>query len=162
MHRLFAVFAATAFVFMSAATPALAENKLTILAKLVHGDTEIDIATYGDASNPDMQLRVGLVGIRQGTRRNSAAFDAHDWPQFLALWRSAERMNSGTWTLIGQFVETGTSDVSTLRISSGPGYRFVIESPAKGAFNAEAPRSDAAAIDAADAEVSSFLGVPQS
>ena len=141
------------------AGPALAEGKLNMLGKFVNADTEVDIATYSQLNDKGVEERVGLIGIRNGERRNSAAFDGKEWPTFVGLYHRAEHAQSDTWRYIGDYTETGTADVSHLKVSAGPGVRFIVESPAKGAFTSDLQRSDLAAFDAAVDKVAAYLSV---
>jgi hypothetical protein len=149
MKRL-AVFA----IFMTlCATPALADGKLSIVAKFVNADAELDVATYqaGDGT------RVLLLGILDGQRRNSVAFGPTETGALFALWRQASSMRAGDWRYVGDFVETGTSDTSHLKISAGPGVRFIIESPAKGAFTVDLATANIAAFSAALGSANDFV-----
>jgi hypothetical protein len=148
--------AAFAIFLALCATPALADGKLNILGKFVNADTELDVATY-EASDGS---RVALLGVRNGQRRNSIAFSPNEMPALFALWRQASSVRAGEWRYIGDFVETGTSDTSHLKISAGPGVRFIVESPAKGAFTVELATSDYPAFSAALDSTNAFVTAP--
>jgi hypothetical protein len=142
------------------AGPALAEGKLNMVATFVNGDTEIDVATYTAPNAQGAEERVGLVGLRVGKQRNSAAFNPAEWRAMIDLWTKAAAVRSGEWVYVGDFTETGTSDVSHLKVSGGPGVRFIVESPAKGAYTADLKPSDMTGFEAALAQVKTYLGTP--
>lgn len=159
MLRLAAVlaFGFTALVFTARAGPARAEGHLDIVATFTNGDTEIKVATYGAPNDQGAEERIGLVGITIGEQKNSVAFSPNEWPALIRLWRRARDAQSDTWRPVGDFTETGTSDVSHLAVSAGPGMRLVLESPAKGAMTADLARSDLVAFGAALDKVTAYL-----
>ena len=160
MHRIAAAFALGLVLL---AGPALAQGKLDIVGKFPSGNTEVDLATYTAPNAQGVEERVGLLGVRVGTQRNSAAFGANEWRALLVLWakaQDAQATQSDQWTYVGDYTETGTSDVSHLKVFAGPGVRFIIESPAKGAFTADVPRADMPAFTQALAQVKAYLGAP--
>ena len=142
------------------AGPALAEGKLDVAAKFDNGATEVDQATYTAQNDKGVEERVGLLGLRVGATRNSAAFGPTEWPALIDLFDKAGAAQSDSWTYVGDFTETGTADVSHLKVFAGPGVRFIIESPAKGAFTADVPRADMPAFTQALAQVKAYLGAP--
>jgi hypothetical protein len=152
--------AAVALGLALLAGPALAAGKLDMVGTFVNGDTEIDLATYTALNAQGVEERVGLVGLRLGDRRNSAAFTPAEWRALIDLWTKAAAVRSGEWTYVGDFTETGTKDVSHLKISGGPGVRFIVESPAKGAYTADLKPSDMTGFETALARVKTYLGTP--
>jgi len=135
-------------------------GKLDMIGKFISADTEVDVATYTEVNDKGVEERVGLLGVRNGDRRNSITFNPNEFPALLVLWRQASEAQSDQWRYIGDFLETGTSDVSHLKVSAGPGVRFIIESPAKGAFTADLSRADMGAFAAALERARVYLGAP--
>ncbi|HTW34542.1 MAG TPA: hypothetical protein VMD53_07985 [Rhizomicrobium sp.] len=117
------------FLFTSAAHAA---GRLTFVDKFFAGGDELDVATYFDPDASPGSKKISLLGIKSGARRISVAFDAGEWPTFTALWNKAVAEQSNSWQDTGTFVETGTDDTSTLKLSAGPGVTFLISSPAHG------------------------------
>ena len=157
MHRIAAALAVGLALF---AGPAMADGKLAMIGQFSNGDTEVDVATYTAPNEKGVEERVGLIGLRVGAQRNSAAFGPAEWPALIDLFDKAQNAQSDSWTYVGDFTETGTSDVSHLKVSGGPGVRFIVESPAKGAFTVDLKRSDMAAFAQAIAQVKAYLGTP--
>ncbi|HEY1475080.1 MAG TPA: hypothetical protein VGF53_13470 [Pseudolabrys sp.] len=122
---------ALALSFALPVLPSWAEGKLVVVEKFSKGNTELKVAHYTEpAALKDMQ-KVGLIGIASPTR-NSFAFDSADWNKFIAICAKAAAVRSATWTVVGTMSESGTSDISQITISSGPGMNFVITSPKVG------------------------------
>ncbi len=140
--------------------PAAAQGKLDTIGAFANGDTEVDVATYTAPNDQGVEERVGLLGVRVGTARNSAAFSPKEWRALLDLWVRAKAVRSRRWIPVGDFTETGTSDVSHLAIGAGPGVRFTVESPAKAALTVDLKRQDMPAFAAALARVKAYLGTP--
>jgi len=112
------------------ASPLLAKGTLDIIEKFQQADTELDVATY---TEPDKQpSRIGLLGLKLGTVRNSFAYNLDEWQTLIDLTAKAAKAQSGggNWTVIGAMTEKGTTDVSHLVIAAGPGIRFALNSPA--------------------------------
>ncbi len=156
-HRIAAAFTVGLFLL---AGPALAQGKLEFAGKFDNGATEVDLATYTSPNDKGVEERVGLLGLRVGTTRNSVAFGQQEWRALLDLWAKAQTMQSNDWAYAGDFTETGTSDVSHLKVFAGPGVRFIVESPAKGAFTVDLKRADMPAFDTALIQVKTYLGAP--
>ena len=157
VHRFVAAFALGVVLL---AGPALAEGKLDIVGKFDSGATEVDVATYTAPNGKGVEERVGLLGLRVGATRISAAFGPAEWRALLDLFDKAQNAQSGDWTYVGDFTESGTSDVSHLKVFGGPGVRFIVESPAKGAMTADLKRSDMPAFATALGQVKAYLGAP--
>ena len=154
------IVAAVALGFVLLAGPALAEGKLDFAGKFDGGATEVDLATYTAPNDKGVEERVGLLGLRVGATRNSAAFGPAEWRALLDLFAKAQNAQGGDWTYVGDFTESGTSDVSHLKVFAGPGVRFIVESPAKGALTVDLKRADIAGFAAALAQVKAYLGTP--
>jgi hypothetical protein len=122
-----------AFGLLLFASGAQADGKLTFVDKFIDGSNELDVATYfvpGDAGKASE--KVALLGIRNDTRRISISFDASEWHALVDLWAKAVAEQSNSWQDAGVYTETGTADISTLKLSAGDGVIFQISSPAKG------------------------------
>jgi hypothetical protein len=145
---------------MLCAGPALADGKLNVVGKFANADTELYVATYVEVNGKGVEERVALLGIINGQRRNSITFSPNELPALLRLWRKASDVRSNQWQYVGDFLETGTSDVSHLKVSAGPGVRFIIESPALGAFTSDLQRANMAAFAAALENARVFIGAP--
>jgi hypothetical protein len=123
-----------AFALLLSVSNAWADGKLTAIDNFTDSSSnELGVYTFfePDATGPDSK-KVALLGIKNGARRISIAFDPEDWPALISLWTKAVAAQSNSWHDVGVYVETGTSDVSTLKMSAGPGVTFLISSPAKG------------------------------
>lgn len=161
MRRILITLACFATAFSACSAPASAEGKAEQIGAFANADTEIDIYTYADVDDKGTEVRVAAIKVQNGQGNNVAAFDADDWPDFVSLIHKAEASQSSNWQPIGEFVETGTTDVSHVRVSAGPGIRLVVESPAGGAFTAELPASRFVEFEAALSRISDFLKVPR-
>src|ERR1700694_4447505 len=108
-----------AFGLLLSASAALAAGKLTYVDTFKDGSNELAVATYFD---PDIvspgTKKVALLGIANGTRRISIAFGPNEWPALIALWTKTVDAQSNSWQDIGAFIETGTEDISSLKISA--------------------------------------------
>ena len=91
----------------------------------------LTVAHYTVAGAPTAKGKVGLLTIATPDA-NSFAFNPSEWKSLIALCDRATKMQSGDWTVVGTMTETGTSDVSHLTVSAGPGLNFVITSPKDG------------------------------
>jgi len=133
------------------AAPALAEGKLDVTGKFRASDGELDVAVYTEDKE-----KVGLLGIdNQG--RVSFAFDKKEWSELVALWRRAEKVKSSAWKNVGEMTETGTKDISHLRIEAGPAMRFTIWSAEKGSKTCTLPAADYQRFGQALEHVRSYL-----
>ena len=158
MSRTFstAVFcSALAMGAMLSISPLRAEGKLDTLEKFSSGKTEMVIATYHDPAAAG-STKVGLIGIG-APKRNSFAFEADEWDRLIALCNKAVGIQGTAWTAVGSMTETGTTDVSKITISAGPGVRFIISS-AKGVTVTYAlPKADAPRFQKGLVRVRDFL-----
>jgi hypothetical protein len=158
MWRIFstAVFCSVlAMSLVSLILPLRAEGKLDTLEKFSSGKTEMVIATYYDPDAAGGQ-KVGLIGI-SAPKRNSFAFEADEWEQLIALCSKAVGIQGTAWTAVGSMTETGTTDVSKITISAGPGVRFVISSPKGVTVTYVLPKSDAPRFQKGLVRVRDFL-----
>jgi hypothetical protein len=109
-------------------SPLLAAGKLDVVAKFQQANLELDVATYTETESKPS--KVGLLGLAAGTFRNSFAFNAQEWPNLIAAVAKAAKAQSAgnNWTVVAKLTETGTTDVSHLVVSAGPGIRFALNS----------------------------------
>jgi len=133
---------------------------LNVVGRFKSPDSEIDVANYSETDSKGVEQRIGLLGIAIASKRNSVAFSPKEWGALITLWRQAKAAQGPTWRNIGDFTETGTSDTSHLTVSAGPGVRFIIESPARGAISADLANSDITRFDAALSQATQFLVAP--
>jgi hypothetical protein len=144
-------------------SPLLAAGKLDFVAKFKQGSLELNVATYTERNSTTGKLdKVGLLALAAGTLRNSFASDGPQWPQLIALVAKAAKAQSAgnKWTVVGAISETGTSDVSHLVVSAGPGIRFALNSPKGASLPYELPKSDIGRLQQAMAQVRQFLAAP--
>ena len=118
-----------------------ADGKLVVIETFTKGNTELMVAHYTDPNVEPAKSRVGLVGIAS-PNRNSFAFNHAEWLKLIALCTKAAAVKSATWTQVGTMSETGTTDVSQLTLSAGPGLSFVISSPKEGTVSFIVPKAD--------------------
>lgn len=149
--------AALALSLVTVARPALAEGQLQGFGQFESGNSRLDIDTYRVVHDDGTDERVGLLSIVTPAKTISIAFSKGEFPALWALWRSAANSQSATWKSVGDFVETGTTDTSHLKMSAGPGVRFVIESPALGAFTNELMASNFASFEASLQNAESYV-----
>jgi hypothetical protein len=156
------LFAATlALSFAALAQPALAEGQLQGFGQFENAAGRLDVDTYRVVHDDGVDERVGLLSIVTPEKTISIAFSKGEFPTLWTLWRTAEGSQSGTWKPVGDFVETGTSDTSHLKMSAGPGVRFVIESPALGAFTTELMSSNFEGFESALQKAESYVAEGQ-
>ena len=107
-------------------SPLLAAGKLDVVTKFQQPNLELDVATYTEPENKPS--KIGLLGLAAGTVRNSFAFNAQEWPNLIAAVAKAVKAQSmgNNWTVVAELTEVGTTDVSHLVISAGPGIRFAL------------------------------------
>jgi hypothetical protein len=149
--------AALALSFAAFAQPALAEGKLQGFGQFQNASGRLDVDAYRVVHDDGTDERVGLLSIVTPEKTISIAFSKAEFPALWSLWRSAENSQSGSWKPVGDFVETGTSDTSHLKMSAGPGVRFVIESPALGAFTTELLANNFAGFESALQNAESYV-----
>jgi hypothetical protein len=144
-------------------SPLLAAGKLEFVEKFKQGRLELNVATYTEPDASTGKLgKIGLLALAAGTLRNSFASDGPQWPKLIALIDKAAKAQSAgnKWTVVGEISETGTSDVSHLVVSAGPGIRFALNSPQGASLSYVLPRSDIARLQQAMGQVRQFLGMP--
>ena len=151
------------FVFVLAFALALlaaplraADGKFVVVEKFANGSAELMVAHYTDPDVEPAKARVGLVAIASPSR-NSFAFDHSEWLKLIELCNKAIGVKSATWTQVGTMSETGTSDVSQLTISAGPGVSFVISSPKEGTVSYIVPKADLPRLQKGMRQVRDYL-----
>jgi hypothetical protein len=137
-------------------SPLRAEGKLETIEKFTSDKAEMIVATFLDPGEDASKNRVGLIGIG-APKRNSFAFDPKEWAQLMALCDKAIAVQATSWTSVGTMTETGTTDVSKLVISAGPGVRFVISSPKGLTVTYVLRKTDAPRFQKALGQVRDFL-----
>ena len=110
---------------------------LVVVEKFSAGSTQLNVAQYTHTTGE----RVGLVSIRASTQ-NSFAFTLNEWDMFIEICTKAAAVDSTGWKVVDRMTEVGTTDVSQITISAGPGMRFVIMSPKEGTVAYSLPKSD--------------------
>ena len=151
------------FVFLLACALALlaapvraAGGKLVVVETFAAGDAELMVAHYTDPDVEPAKARVGLIAIAS-PGRNSFAFDHPEWLRLIELCDKAAAVESATWTRVGMMTETGTTDVSQLTISAGPGVSFVISSPQEGTVSFIVAKADLARLRKGMRQVRDYL-----
>ena len=139
------------------AGPALAEGDFNFVGRFVNADTEVDVATFALVNDQGVEERIILLGVINGDKNISISFSPSETPALVNLWRQARDAQSTDWRPVGELVETGTVDVAHLRVSAGPGVRFVIESQAGGPLTSDLQPSDMAAFETALDRAEAFV-----
>ena len=116
------------FSLIPGTTSLRAEGKLAIVERFADRNTVLTVAHYTVAGAPTGKGKVGLLTIATPDA-NSFAFNLAEWKSLIALCDRATKVQSSDWTVVGTMTETGTSDVSHLTVSAGPGVNFVVTSP---------------------------------
>jgi hypothetical protein len=137
-------------------SPLRAEGKLTVIEKFANASTEFIVAHFNDPGAPKGKGRVGVLAIATPSR-NAFAFNQLEWEKLIELYNKAAKIDSAAWTEVGTMTETGTSDVSHLTVSAGPGMSFVITSRKDGTVAHTLPRADFSRLQKALREVKNFL-----
>lgn len=133
---------------------------MNVVGKFKSQDSEVDVAVYSATDSKGLEQRLGLLGVAIASKRNTIAFAPAEWISLITLWRQAKAAQGPVWRNIGGFTETGTSDAPHLTVSAGPGVRFSIESPARGAISADLSNADISRFDAALTQATQFLVAP--
>ena len=108
------------------ASPLRAKGQLDIVAKFFNAGIELDVATYHDPAASGRN-KIGLLGIAEGSARNSYAFDKEvEYAALFALWTKARQAQADTWTVVGSLKENGTNDAATIILMAGQGVKFTI------------------------------------
>ena len=139
------------------AAPTAQAGNLNVRGRFVNAGVELDVATYAAPNDKGVEERVLLLGIKSAGHAISIAVERTEAHTLQALWNQAESQQSDEWRYVGDFTETGTRDVSHLKVSAGPGVRYIIESPAKGASTADLSRSDMKAFGSALDEAVAYV-----
>jgi hypothetical protein len=136
--------------------PLQAGVQLDIVARFHNADLEFDVVTVIDSEVEAPRNKVALLGIATPSR-SSFSFRLKEWLSLIDLWTKVVKAQSGSWKVVGSMVETGTSDVSHLTVSAGPGVKFVISSPKKGTVTYILSTEDMADFEKALLQVKEFL-----
>ena len=135
-----------------------AKGTLSAVATFRSGNMQLDVATYISAEAKPPDDKVGLLGVTNPPLKISFAFDRKDVDAIIALCARTAKTQSPTWKTVGLRKETGTSDISEIAFSAGPGaIRVVISSPALGAVTYNMPSADAPRLEQALNQVKAFL-----
>ena len=139
--------------------PAAAEGQLRCDDRFVSATSELDLCTFTNPRADGTEIRVLLLGIEtRDHHRISITFDKTETPALMRLWRQALDKQSASWRPVGDYSETGMDDNSHLTLSAGPGVRFAIESPARGAYATEIPPGNLAGFTAALEKAVNYVG----
>ena len=141
-------------------SPLLAAGKLDVVAKFQHTNLELDVATFTEQE--PKTSKVGLLGLAAGTVRNSFAFNAQEWPKLIAAVAKAAKTQSAgnNWTVVAELTEVGTSDVSHLVVSAGPGIRFALNSQKGASLTYVIAESDIPRLQQGLIRVRQYLAAP--
>jgi hypothetical protein len=133
-----------------------AEGKLAVVERFADKNTVLAVAHYTVAGAPTTKGKVGLLTIATPDA-NSFAFNLAEWNSLIALCDRATSLQSADWIVVGTMIETGTSDVSHLTVSSGPGLNFVITSPKGGPVAHVLPKAEFSRFQKALRDVQDYL-----
>jgi hypothetical protein len=135
-----------------------AKDTLNTVATFRSANIQLDVHTFTDAEAKPPDDKVGLLTITNPPLKISFAFDRKQVDAIIALWVKTAKTQSPTWKTIGSMKETGTSDISEIAFSAGPGtIRLVISSPARGAVTYNIPSTDAPRLEQALNQVKAFM-----
>ncbi len=137
-------------------SPLRAEGKLTIVERFADSETVLTVAHFTVAGAPTAKGKVGLLTIATPDA-NAFAFNLTEWTSLIALCDRATKVRSRDWTVVGTMTETGTSDVSHLTVSSGPGVNFVITSSKGGSVAHVLPEAEFSRFQKALSDVQDYL-----
>ena len=155
-HPLFLALLVFSLVLGLGTSPLRAEGKLAIVERFADRNTVLTVAHYTNAGAPTAKGKVGLLTIVTPDA-NSFAFNLTEWKSLIALCDRATKVQSRDWTVVGTMTETGTSDVSHLTVSSGPGVNFVITSPKDGTVAHVLPKAEFSRFQKALRDVEDYL-----
>jgi len=133
-----------------------AEGKLAVVERFADRNTVLAVAHYTIEGAPTGKGKVGLLTIATPDT-NSFAFNLAEWKSLIELNDRAIKAQSRDWTVIGTMTETGTSDVSHLTVSAGPGVNFVITSPKGSAVAHVVPAAEFSRFQKALHDVQDYL-----
>jgi hypothetical protein len=108
--------------------PVRAEGQLDIVAKFEDANLGLDVVTYTSPDATRSASRVALLGFRSTSVRTSFVLSLNELVSLLDLWRTALNARSDSWKVVGSLTEVGTTDVSVLTVSAGPGVKFAVTS----------------------------------
>jgi hypothetical protein len=148
---------AVAFGLSLAGSALEAKGVLSPVANFRSANLQLDVHTYTDPAGkpPDNK---GLLTVTNPQLKISFAFDRKEVDAIIALWAKTAKAQSPAWKTIGSMKETGTTDISEITFSAGPGMvRLVISSPAKGALTFNLAGADAPRLDQALNQVKAYL-----
>jgi hypothetical protein len=137
-------------------SPLRAEGKLAVVERFADRNTVLAVAHFTVAGAPTAKGKVGLLTIATPDA-NSFAFNLAEWKSLIALCDRAAKVQSEKWTVVGTMTETGTSDVSHLTVSSGPGVNFVITSSKGGTVAHVLPEAEFSRFQKALRKVQDYL-----
>ena len=136
-----------------------AEGGLKVIEKFGGRNSGLAVAHFAAENVERSKNKVGLI-IIVSPGENSFAFDLAEWQALIALCNKAIATQSSDWTVIGSMTETGTTDVSHLTMSSGPGLRVVIASPSDGEVSYVLQKNDLPRLQSALRAVEVYLAAP--
>jgi len=137
--------------------PVQAEGQFDIVAKFEDAKVGLDVITY---TNPDVTAsasRVALLGFRSRSVRTSFVFSLNEWRSLFDLWTTAVKAQSDSWKVVGSLTEMGTTDVSVLTMSGGPGVKLAVTSLKKVSITYVLANADMARFEKALFRVKEFL-----
>lgn len=154
------IVAALAFVLTLVASPLrAADGQFIVVEKFGEGHSGLIVAHYTASNVERSKSKVGVITIAS-PGENAFAFNLAEWRQLIALCNKAIASESTGWALVGSMSETGTTDVSHLTLSSGPGLRFVIASPKDGEVSYVLQKNDLSRLKSGLRAVEVYLAAP--
>jgi len=152
--------AALAIGLMLLAAPLrAADPALIVVEKFGQRNSGLVVAHYTAANVERSKRKVGIVVITS-PGENAFAFNLAEWQTLIAMCNQGIATQSSGWTEVGSMTETGTTDVSHLTMSSGPGLRFVIASPRDGEVSYVLQKHDLPRLQSALRAVEVYLAAP--
>jgi hypothetical protein len=107
-----------------------------------HGDVVIDLDTY--TKGPQI---VGLIGMQDGSKSISYAFDKGDITALFKMWDEARALTSDNFESAGTVLEVGSTQRCAISAAGGPGIRLSILDPVKGAVVFDLTEAEASEFD---------------
>jgi hypothetical protein len=107
-----------------------------------HGGVVIDLDTY--TKGPQI---VGLIGMQDGNKSISYAFDKSDIPTLLKMWDEARAVSASEFKSAGTILEVGSTQRCAISAAGGPGIRLSILDPVKGAVVFDLTTDEASEFD---------------
>jgi len=155
MSRKFWMQFGLAFGLLFFASVAQAETKPTYIDTFTDGSNKFYVMTYFDPTK--VPKKIALLGIQNGTRRNSITLFPDDWSTLFTLWTKAEAAQSNSWQDVGEINEKGDSADVTLKIRAGRGMTFLVSEPSAGILTFLLSTANIARFDAAVRRVKDSL-----